>query len=54
MRYYFILLTICVAWIVGIALAHFKLTTDDRVMLYAALMVFTLGMYVIGFTSRKS
>lgn len=54
MRYYFILLTICVAWFVGIVLAHFDLETADRLLLYIALMVFTLGMYLIGFTSRKS
>lgn len=54
MRYYFILLTICVVWVVGIVLAHFKLETSERLLLYIALMVFTLGMYFIGFTSRKS
>lgn len=54
MRYAFILLSICVAWMVGILLASFELTTDERLLLYVALMIFTVGMYLIGFSSRKT
>lgn len=54
MRYFFILLTICAVWIVGAILAHFQLTTGDRLLLYVSLIIFTLGMYFIGFTTRKT
>lgn len=54
MRYYFILISICIVWIVGIIIAHFSLKTSDRFWLYASLMTYTLGAYVIGFSSRKT
>lgn len=54
MRYYFILISICVVWAVGIIIAHFSLKTTDRFWLYASLMTYTLGAYIIGFASRKT
>lgn len=54
MRYYFVFISIVVVWIVGVVIAHFvSLETGDRVLLYIALMTFTLGMYAIGFSGRK-
>jgi len=52
MRYYFILISICIVWIVGISIAHFSLKTSDRFWLYISMMTFTLGSYIIGFTSK--
>ncbi len=47
--------SIVVVWIVGVVIAHFaSLKTDDRLLLYVALMIFTLGMYAIGFSGRKA
>ncbi len=55
MRYYFVFISIVAVWIVGVLIAHFtSLGTDDRLYLYLALMVFTLGMYAIGFSGRKA
>jgi hypothetical protein len=54
MRYYFILISICIVWIVGISIAHFSLKTSDRFWLYISMMTYTLGAYIIGFTSKKT
>lgn len=53
MRYYFILISIVVAWVVGVMIAYFNISTGDRLLLYLALMILTIGMYLIGFTERR-
>jgi hypothetical protein len=55
MRYYFVFISIVAVWIVGVIIAHFvSLGVNDRLLLYVALMIFTLGMYAIGFSGRKA
>ncbi len=54
MRYYFVFISIVAVWVVGVIIAHFvSLETSERLLLYVALMIFTLGMYAIGFSGRK-